>query len=386
MIELTQVVPSLPPRVSGVGDYAVLLAGELRRAHDVYSRFIVGDPKWSGPPDLGGFPVMKVPARTAESLVTMLLRASGDGTPVLLQYVGYGYEQRGCPRWLVEGLEVWRSGGGDPRLITMFHELYARRGPVWTSSFWNSHLQRRLAARLARITDRSWTNRNLLRVELGRLAPRHDGRVTVQPVFSNLGEPDSLPPLIQREPQAVLYGGVGRNVKGADSLSRAFGAALESLELERVVCFGRRANPLPRLRCPVVDAGVVSAGQITSTLKASRVGVLDYYQGELAKSGIFAAYCAHGMVPVLTAPDDSEADGLRAGSHFLVAPQLNTRLGIEHQQTVADSARAWYAGHTLSRTAAALIEDVAAPIRKEQGWAPDPAAPTQTGRRLRTPV
>ena len=45
---IIQVVPTFPPVVSGVGDYALLLAEELRRSHNLHSRFIVGDPDWAG--------------------------------------------------------------------------------------------------------------------------------------------------------------------------------------------------------------------------------------------------------------------------------------------------------------------------------------------------
>ena len=44
MMEILQIVPRLPPTISGVGDYSFLLAQELRRAHDIETRFIVGDP------------------------------------------------------------------------------------------------------------------------------------------------------------------------------------------------------------------------------------------------------------------------------------------------------------------------------------------------------
>src|SRR2546429_764945 len=164
MMDIIQIVPYLPPTLSGVGDYAFLLAQELRRAHGIVTRFIVAEPdrengiekaesgKRKVESEVDGFPVHRLIQRSADELLRVL---SADGmTPtVLLHYVGYGYEKRGCPFWLVNGLEQWRKGESDRRLVTMFHELFAS-GPPWRSSFWTSPLQSRLAARPSMVSDK----------------------------------------------------------------------------------------------------------------------------------------------------------------------------------------------------------------------------------------
>ena len=53
---LVQIVPILPPAISGVGDNAALLAEALRSAHGVETRFIVGDPAWRDQREGSGFP------------------------------------------------------------------------------------------------------------------------------------------------------------------------------------------------------------------------------------------------------------------------------------------------------------------------------------------
>src|ERR1051326_8361469 len=187
MTPLVQVVPHLPPTISGVGDYALWLAEELRGAHDIDTRFVVGNPKWSGPPEVNGFPVFKLESRAAKPFAQLLAQTAspvvpssrGPVVPLLLHYVGYGYQKRGCPFWLARGLEAWRREQGMRRLVTMFHELYAS-GPIWASSFWTSPFQRGLAASVARISDRCWTNRRVSADELGGLAPAHLGRVEVR--------------------------------------------------------------------------------------------------------------------------------------------------------------------------------------------------------------
>src|ERR1051325_4758398 len=149
--ELIQIVPYLPPALSGVGDYAFLLARKLRSAHGINTRFLVADGSWRGGPELDGFAVESIANGDPASLQKSL-SAAGAAAPVILHYVGYGYEKRGCPLWLIRGLESWKRNHRVRRLLVIFHELYASGSP-WQSSFWNSPVQRWITARLARLAD-----------------------------------------------------------------------------------------------------------------------------------------------------------------------------------------------------------------------------------------
>src|SRR6266508_864159 len=145
--EIIQIVPKLPPSISGVGDYAYLLARELRAAQDIDTRFVVCDPSWQGAKDLDGFTVSRINDRRADILIEQI---SDCGMPsvLVLQYAGYGYQKRGCPVWLVKALDEWKRQDSMRRVLVMFHELYAS-GPPWRSSFWTSRVQRALVKSLA---------------------------------------------------------------------------------------------------------------------------------------------------------------------------------------------------------------------------------------------
>ena len=365
MSVLLQIVPHLPPTISGVGDYALWLAEELRRAHDLHTRFVIGNPDWNGPPELNGFPVFKIAARSATALAELLAQSARPVVPLLLHYVGYGYQKRGCPFWLVRALEAWHHPSSVsylpsstiPRLVTMFHELYAS-GPIWASSFWTSPFQRGLAARVARISDRCWTNRRLSADELGRLAPAHLGRVEVFPVFSNFGEPKNSPPLRQRPAQAVMFGTFGRAVRSPALGLAAVRRACRHLGIERLIVVGGGEIQMNGDGVAIEKIGSVSAEQATRILACSRVGLLDYFDGYLGKSSIFAAYCSHGLAPVLLAPNESQPDGVEADRHFLVAQFLGQEVRVAEQQRIADAALAWYSSHTLARMSDAVAKAV----------------------------
>src|SRR5688572_23697649 len=127
LIELTAVVPRLPPVFDGVGDYALSLARELRERFEINTHFIVGDPSWLGEESVEHFPVSKLTERTAARLRETLPQQ--QSATLLLHYGGYAYAQRGCPDWLVEALTEWRTECDRHTLITLFHELYASGPP-----------------------------------------------------------------------------------------------------------------------------------------------------------------------------------------------------------------------------------------------------------------
>ncbi|HRC87943.1 MAG TPA: glycosyltransferase family 1 protein, partial [Thermoanaerobaculia bacterium] len=122
-------------------------------------------------------------------------------------------------------------------------------------------------------------------------------------------------------------------------------AVCEALEIEEIVEIG---PPLPALPAtPLRSLGELPAREVSAELQAARVGLLAYPPDYLGKSTIFAAYAAHGLLPVCLGrqgggeprppfwlPGDSSAPGAL--------------------QSLADAARSWYSSHTLPRQAREL--------------------------------
>ena len=120
-----------------------------------------------------------------------LANAAASADAVLLHYVGYGYAHRGCPFWLVDGLERWkRAAGSTSRLIVIFPRNVRVRpavvervldepvpaaagGATWPGSRMPGASPRR--AGLHELTGTLRRGENL--------------PATVAPVFSNVGEP-----------------------------------------------------------------------------------------------------------------------------------------------------------------------------------------------------
>ncbi len=342
---IVQIVPKLPPVIDGVGDYALNLAQQLYKDFGIRTHFIIGDSTWTGGAVIEGLPVSQV----AECSATALLASLSNLCPtvVLLHYVGYGYAKRGCPFWLVEGLERWRNGGGR-LLVTMFHELYAS-GPPWTSSFWLSPLQRNLAVRLANLSDRCLTSRQGYAKSLHQLSRGKQTQIPALPVFSNIGEPEQVLPLAERTRRLVVFGGRSNRLRVYQESLAALELACRLLEVEEICDIGPPTGLSLSLNTPVMEMGQRCATEIKAILSDSIAGFLDYNPDYLAKSTIFAAYCAHRLLPISSQSQAMPIDGVEAGKQYWTVDEQTTgSKDLVELQAIADNAYNWYQNHALS--------------------------------------
>ena len=343
---VTFIVPRLFPAVDGLGDYGLSLAKKLRTDFGVDVDFIVADPRWIGATAIEGFKVYKLSACTEEKLLQSLSSNSVTSHTVVLHYVGYGYAKRGCPGWLVSGLEKWRKNSDQHQLITMFHELFAF-GPIWTSQFWTSPYQRYLTKELGLISDHSLTSKNQYAEILQKLTNKVSQKIIVLPVFSNIGEPENPPLLKTRMKRMIIFGGKGPRMRlYQDSLS-----AIERickilniaeicdvgppLDIEMPTILGKKINVL----------GVKSTEEISELLLNSLMGLVNYPTAYLCKSGIFASYAAHRVLPIVISSQEEEADGVIENVHYINAKLFSDIDDLEKLQVIADNAFQWYQDH-----------------------------------------
>jgi hypothetical protein len=352
-MNIVQIVPALPPSISGVGDYALLLAKELSRSYGVISRLLVGNPHWNGRQTVDEFHVEKVSSASSRALQAAIRENSAE--TIVLHYVGYGYSRRGCPFWLVEGLE--RQLAGKPhRLITIFHEISAFGAP-WTSAFWLSKTQRTLAERLLHISDSCITTNGVY----GRILEsmnRKSVRVFLRPVFSNVGEPENLDPLEKRSRRLAIFGSAVNRARIYKNHASAIRLICEEFDLNAICDIGEPVaeTPLRVGLIPVSSCKETSAEHISRVLSGSIAGALDHDHALLSKSGVFAAYCSHKLTAInlrrSSRSPHKTADELQTGRHYWV-PGLN----CSNFQSIADSGHEWYQSHSVCAHAS-LVTDL----------------------------
>ena len=280
----------------------------------------------------------------------ILAIARGDGgalaraqaPAVLLHYSGYGYAKRGAPLWLVRSIREHRDRFGS--LGVFFHELYALRWP-WSSAFWLSPVQQYVAQRLARMADFWVTTCDKYALWLRRHAGSKPHAVL--PIPSNIGEPPALGS--QRQPIIVVFGSAGlRSTAYQAGGERLFAWAREQ-QLAIHDIGGQVSEPAlaQRLRrAGVIEHGFLAHAEASALLATARYGIVRHRAAELAKSTIFAAYCAHGVCPIVLASHYDGADGLLPSRHYYAG--VPAAAGTDSDR-VGQAAWHWYGEHRLAR-------------------------------------
>lgn len=272
---------------------------------------------------------------------------------IYLQYSGYGYAKRGAPLWMLLHLQSRRAK--IKRFGVFFHELYAF-GPPWGSAFWLSPVQRHVAAGLARLADFWMTNRELSARWLISHAP--DVPHVTLPVFSNVGEFPTYNPA--RDNSIVVFGSAPLRMKTWTAAGMALfdWTRQHGLELHDI------GTPLkdPGLSARLEQHGVIRHGrlgteQISRILGSAKFGLLAYPVEYVTKSSVFAAYCAHGVAPVLVSRDYESRDTFEMGRHYVGISLFNGPLPPDFPG-IGAAAWKWYAGHSVSAHVDALSRAV----------------------------
>ncbi len=359
MMHILQIVPRLPPQIDGLGDYAVELGTALTAEHGFIVDYLVTDPAWRTDGSLPRVRALSMP--TASALVAHLTAAAAGGPlVVLLHYVGYAYHARGCPRWLLDGLSTWHHGASLPqqRLVVMFHELFAS-GPPWSSAFWLSPYQRHLTSRLARMADALFTNSERYARWLARLRP--EVRNATWPVLSNIGELHDLAHHDRRERALVVFGRAVNRAQIYRDNHAQLTALCAALGIERLHDVGPHVDD-DVLRgvagIAISKHGPLTKRDASALLARCTAGFINNGNGALGKSGVFAAFCSHGVTPV-TCKRYPDEDGLVGGVHYL---GLHDRIDEATASRVAHAAHAWYGGHSRRALAAGVAKLIAHPV------------------------
>ncbi|MDM0104784.1 hypothetical protein QTH97_07560 [Variovorax sp. J22R24] len=308
----------IPPGTGGVRDYASTVGGRLQT------------------------PLVELTPTTDIS------KLSGDF--LLLHFSGYGFEKRGVPVWLVGKVRDLRTQFKAFGIV--FHELFAPAGSPLGSAFWLNGYQKRIARQLLMLSDFWLTNRE----ESGRWLLDHSQAAPhrVLPVFSNVGEP----PLVDtaREPRLVVFGsfGVRANVyQWADGeiFRCAKRKGLEIHDIGPAMPDGELAQRL--VQEGVVTHGKLSAEDVSHALSSAAYGALSYPTDYVSKSGVFAAYSAHGICPILLWQDYGTHDGLTANVHYAAGFDALEASAID-PRSVGLAARQWYEPHCVNAHVNAL--------------------------------
>lgn len=348
---LIQIVPLRAAAPEGVGDYATRIAEMMLARHGVTTRFIAATPLAPERRRRDRWETVELERRAIPDLVEALA-AAGDA-PVLLHLSGYGYQKKGVPLWVAEALRRWRRTSAAP-LMTVVHELHAK-GKIWGSAFWLGWAQILGARRIYRMSDAAITTTSLYAGLLRKWDP--DGPpVDLMPCFATIGEPEgSVAAATERPARFAMFGRWGRKVM-YDDIAEPLAEFVRANAIEEIVDIGPRGEPPPPAEVagvPVRVCGELPREQLIDELVEARFGIVFCGADRVAKSSIFAALCASGVIPLVVSGDEGRRDGLAPGVQYLKLdpaappPAAPSRDGLDALQA---GARSWYEPHSIAAT------------------------------------
>lgn len=352
------ILPHVPSSACGVADYAWSLAKRLREDEQVESIFIgVQNAEGGEGHATVAFPAEVLPSPSSAALLEVIERHREDAACLILHFSPYGYQKRGVALWLAEAWKQLSSNLRIPRRIVMFHEVAASSSPL-QSAFWLRPLQHRVARSLLFNSDFVMTNCELNRREIQRSSRSVNANVPILPVFSNFGEPSELRSFSARERQIILFTSNLASQHGIKDIWSELQNAVVQAGAQRIVMIGKSVVIPSEFSVPVYQTGFLTMEQVSQMLAESAFGFAFVGPQLFAKSGIFAAFAAHGVIPLVPVPDATLWDGLRAGEHYVRPVKMSD---LSDPEAIQRSLQCWYSGHSQRATARFFAQQILIP-------------------------
>jgi hypothetical protein len=237
--------------------------------------------------------------RTSDSLASALIESGAE--TVALHYVPHGYHPRGMPSWLPLGLAEWKKQRPNGRLVVFFHELFAFL-PPWRTAFWCAPKSIAIMRQVIRLSDASMTSIDLYERQL-RVYGGLRGPIEVIPISSN------IPAIARAEAPSAgpwrvgVFGIAGTRASALRQLTPFLRALSEGGQLAGISIIGAHGNGedvrlAEQFATPTVVTDA-SEPEVSRALASTHLGLVATDEPRYAKSGVFAAYIEHGMLPVL---------------------------------------------------------------------------------------
>lgn len=336
------IIPDLPPNTNGLGDYAFLLANQLKKnGRTLNIEFLVAGNSNYLFDEFDGFKVYTLTEKKSSVLYSLLQYL--DPKLIHLHYVGYGYEKKGAPLWLYFGLLKWKQKKCNI-LITTFHELFATSKILWTSSFWNQWLQKWICKKIFLLSKYVVTSRESFRNVLFKFSPFID--IYVFPVFSNFGELKEYKNLELRDTRLIVLGSRENRSYLFKKHQNQLNIICQKYSIDGIIDIGPQFGNLPLLNVPVIQLGILNPNDISDLLKINTFGLIAGHSSDFfAKSGIFAAYAAHGnIVFALNANLSKIEDGIIVNHHFVTINSADINYNL-----ISKTIYEWYNNHNLKK-------------------------------------
>jgi hypothetical protein len=266
---LAIIVPSTGKKPCGLADHAHVIARELTT-----SEINVAILPWSRR--------IQLPARSA----------------VLLEYTPLAYSRLGLPWLLLWQIANWKLRG--LHVVLFFHEVPFANG-VSPKKKLAVILQSLFCLALTTFSAEIVVNQHSPLGWIGLLRP--GSKPCFIPSCSNIGEAEDAKSPDMRPLSVVIFGSPGKR-RHAHALVAAHGGYRKIFGPDvKVIDIGEHLA-LPEAVAPeVLAVGCLPDQEVLARLSESRFGFFFSEPLQFSKSGVFAAYCATGVIPVIASTE-----------------------------------------------------------------------------------
>ena len=340
MRNIIQIVPTYPPNIGGVGYYAKLLAQKFIKK-GIKSKFFVSDLsdcKKTSKIELFGKKTLKL---------SNLLK-NYNSKEIILHFSGYGYAARGLCFDLIKSIKDWKQRDKKNRLITIFHEIYAR-GPVFKMSFWTYFPQKYLAKNLFKLSDAVVTSNKENQFILNSFIKNK--KIKLFSTFSNIGEIKYYKSLNKRKEIAIIFGGSFQKkilYKNIFLNQDRYYNLLSELSIKQILDVGPKVKNLKKvMNIPIKAIGIKSKKFMSNLFSKAKVGLIFYPISQMPKSGIVAAYASHGVLIInFCEKKIYKNNEFIRGSHFIADNLIEQNLNY---QKIADKSYKFYKKNNINK-------------------------------------
>jgi len=347
-MRVVQLVTCLKPSQDGISDYAIAIAQKLIDQYNTPTDFIVYERGSKIAREelqniINDFSITKLPKQKANSLLPLL---SESMTHLVVHYCFRDHYNN--PIWMFKLLQFTRKIR-QFKLIIILHEIttkYKKKGITLPAL---RHLY--TAYRVFNLADLVVVNNAKNRDIVSQYSKTS---VVSFPNFSTIGEPLGVPPLRERKPYLIILGTKASRPYLYKNFLQNVIYVCRLFKIEEIYDIGTPFD-LPREKLeeiPITAMGVQPKEVVSKLLLDSRMAFLDYsrFPKGLGASTLFATYCSHGLVTILSTNNPCQADGLEINKHYLVSDDKDLKApDLDQLQQIADNAHTWYQGHNLSK-------------------------------------
>ncbi|MEQ9623765.1 hypothetical protein [Coleofasciculus chthonoplastes] len=351
-MKIIQILPKQPFfSGGGVSGYALTLAEQLRKEHTILTTFLSYselDCHNNIPEEIAedDFCCFQVNRQDPEHFYSLLLALLEEGAKaIILHYIpGYYY----LLKPLQEIKKQYKS-----KLLIMFHEGISPKGikgnikdavrSILTSK---DDKMRGAAREFAKIADTVLTSNAAYQSVLKRWV---DAPICIS-ISSNIGEPQYIPPLEERNRRMIVFGAAPTRKRVYQKSLDQLLTSCHNLGVEEIYDIGSGEINLPEFKeIKLHKIGEQPSEIISELMLNSWAGFIDYYPPYLSKSSIWAAYCSHGLIPVCSNGSYSGSDGLEVNKNYCVPNDRMKNLNFIELQSIAQAAYKWYNNHSLEK-------------------------------------